>query len=123
MFAASTRSLRIAAVRSGISSHRCLSSAANVKLSQGEIVSKLASEPMQGWIQEQDGAEIVAIKKTFEFKDFVQAFGFMSKSALVAEKMDHHPEWFNVYNRVEVRLTTHDAQGVTNKVSCSIPNS
>lgn len=49
------------------------------------------------------------LKQTFEFKDFVEAFGFMSKVALVAEKMNHHPAWFNVYNRVEIALTTHDA--------------
>lgn len=56
-----------------------------------------------------------AISKTFQFKDFNAAFGFMTRAALVAEKMDHHPEWFNVYNRVEVTLATHDAGGVTQK--------
>jgi len=56
--------------------------------------------------QEQDGA----LEKTFVFGDFVQAFGFMTRAAMVAEKMDHHPEWTNVYNRVVVRLTTHDAE-------------
>lgn len=56
-----------------------------------------------------------AIAKTFTFKDFNAAFGFMSRAALKAEKMDHHPEWFNVYNRVEVTLATHDAGGVTQK--------
>ncbi|GCD77914.1 putative pterin-4-alpha-carbinolamine dehydratase [Thermaurantimonas aggregans] len=50
--------------------------------------------------------------KTFEFKDFVEAFGFMAKVALLAEKMNHHPYWINVYNRVEIRLNTHDAGGV-----------
>ncbi len=54
-----------------------------------------------------------AITKTFVFKDFNQAFGFMTRAALVAEKMDHHPEWFNVYKKVEVTLSTHDAGGVT----------
>jgi 4a-hydroxytetrahydrobiopterin dehydratase len=54
-----------------------------------------------------------AIGRTFVFKDFSQAFGFMAQVALAAERMDHHPEWFNVYNRVEVVLTTHDAGGVT----------
>ena len=54
-----------------------------------------------------------AIVRTFAFKDFNAAFGFMSRVALLAEKMDHHPEWSNVYNRVEVLLTTHDADGVT----------
>ena len=56
-----------------------------------------------------------AITKTFVFKDFNQAFGFMTRSALVAEKMDHHPEWFNVYRTVEVTLSTHDAGGLTEK--------
>ena len=56
-----------------------------------------------------------AIVKTFKFKDFNAAFGFMSRVALLAEKMDHHPEWSNVYSRVEVLLTTHDAGGVTER--------
>jgi 4a-hydroxytetrahydrobiopterin dehydratase len=54
-----------------------------------------------------------AISKRFVFKDFNAAFGFMARAALVAEKMDHHPEWFNVYNTVDVTLSTHDAGGVT----------
>lgn len=54
-----------------------------------------------------------AIAKTFRFKDFVGAWGFMSRCALHAEKLDHHPEWTNVYNRVEVTLSTHDAGGLT----------
>ena len=54
-----------------------------------------------------------AITRTFRFKDFNAAFGFMTRAALAAEKLDHHPEWFNVYNRVEVLLATHDADGVT----------
>ncbi len=49
------------------------------------------------------------LKKTFEFKDFVEAFGFMSQVAIVAEKMDHHPNWSNVYNTVSIELCTHDA--------------
>jgi 4a-hydroxytetrahydrobiopterin dehydratase len=56
-----------------------------------------------------------AIAKTYKFADFNAAFGFMARVALVAEKLDHHPEWSNVYNRVEVVLTTHDAGGVTQK--------
>jgi 4a-hydroxytetrahydrobiopterin dehydratase len=54
-----------------------------------------------------------AICRTFRFTDFTAAYGFMTRVALMAEKLDHHPEWFNVYNRVDVTLTTHDANGVT----------
>ncbi len=56
-----------------------------------------------------------AISRSFVFVDFNQAFGFMTRAALAAEKMDHHPEWFNVYKTVEVTLSTHDAGGVTEK--------
>jgi len=56
-----------------------------------------------------------AIQRTFTFKDFSEAFGFMARAALVAEKMDHHPEWTNVWNRVEVTLSTHDAGGLTER--------
>ncbi|KAJ1993092.1 putative pterin-4-alpha-carbinolamine dehydratase [Coemansia spiralis] len=54
-----------------------------------------------------------AINKTFTFTDFNQAFAFMTAVALKAEKMDHHPEWFNVYNKVEITLSTHDCQGLS----------
>lgn len=54
-----------------------------------------------------------AIQRNFKFRNFNEAFGFMTRVALLAEKMDHHPEWFNVYNRVDVTLATHDADGVT----------
>ena len=54
-----------------------------------------------------------AIQRTFKFKDFSAAFGFMARTALVAEKLDHHPEWTNVWNRVEVALSTHSAGGLT----------
>ena len=60
-------------------------------------------------------AERVALRRDFRFADFNQAFAFMTRVALYAEKNDHHPEWFNVYNRVEVTLTTHDAGGVTQR--------
>lgn len=50
-----------------------------------------------------------SLVRNFEFKDFLEAFGFMTQVALLAEKMDHHPNWYNVYNRVEIRLSTHDA--------------
>lgn len=71
---------------------------------------KTALGKLTGW-SEVSGRD--AITKKFEFKDFNQAFGFMTRAALVAEKMDHHPEWFNVYNKIEVTLSTHDAGGVT----------
>jgi 4a-hydroxytetrahydrobiopterin dehydratase len=54
-----------------------------------------------------------AIQRSFRFADFNAAFGFMARASLMAEKLDHHPEWFNVYNRVEVTLATHDPSGVT----------
>ena len=56
-----------------------------------------------------------ALARRFVFKDFNNAFGFMTQAALLAEKMNHHPEWANIYNRVDVVLTTHDAHGVTEK--------
>jgi 4a-hydroxytetrahydrobiopterin dehydratase len=65
---------------------------------------------LQGW-SETTGRE--AIARTFIFRDFNEAFGFMTRAALVAEKKDHHPEWKNVYKTVEVVLATHDAGGVT----------
>ena len=60
-------------------------------------------------------AEQDAITRSYKFGSFVEAFGFMARVALLAEKADHHPEWFNVYSRVDVRLTTHDAGGLTQK--------
>jgi 4a-hydroxytetrahydrobiopterin dehydratase len=65
---------------------------------------------LAGW-QETPGRN--AIARTFTFRNFNQAFAFMTRSALLAEKMNHHPEWFNVYKTVEITLTTHDAGGVT----------
>lgn len=56
-----------------------------------------------------------AIIKKYSFKDFNEAFGFMTRVALKADKMDHHPEWFNVYNRVEITLSTHDCNGLSNR--------
>jgi len=72
---------------------------------RGDALAKLG-----GW-SEVNGRD--AITKKFVFKDFNAAFGFMTRAALVAEKLDHHPEWFNVYKTVEVTLSTHDAGGVT----------
>jgi 4a-hydroxytetrahydrobiopterin dehydratase len=73
---------------------------------------KQALAKLSGWA-EAPGRD--AIAKTFVFKDFSEAFGFMSRVALVAEKHDHHPEWKNVYKTVEVVLSTHDAGGLTAK--------
>ena len=67
---------------------------------------------LPGWTEAKDRD---AIRKTFQFADFNEAFGFMTRVALQAEKMNHHPEWFNVYNRVEVVLSTHDSGGVTER--------
>ena len=72
------------------------------------ITAALASVP--GWTRNGDG-----IERTYKFADFVAAFVFMSRVALLAEKADHHPEWSNVYNRVEIRLTTHDAGGLSTR--------
>lgn len=69
-----------------------------------------ALQKLTGWT-EVEGRD--AIFKSFSFSDFNTAFGFMSRIALMAERMDHHPEWFNVYNRVEITLTTHDADGLS----------
>jgi 4a-hydroxytetrahydrobiopterin dehydratase len=66
---------------------------------------------LPGWRRAEGARE--AIFRAYRFADFNAAFGFMSRVALRAEQLDHHPEWFNVYNRVEVTLTTHDAEGVT----------
>ena len=76
-----------------------------------KIGAAAALTSLTGWSAAEGGRD--AIRKTFRFKDFNAAFGFMSRVALMAEKFDHHPEWFNVYNRVEVTLATHDADGVT----------
>ena len=75
-----------------------------------KIGAAAALSQLEGWavVSEKD-----AIGKTFKFNDFNAAFGFMTRVALMADKLDHHPEWFNVYNRVEVVLTTHDADGVS----------
>ncbi|AWI81354.1 MAG: 4a-hydroxytetrahydrobiopterin dehydratase [Betaproteobacteria bacterium HGW-Betaproteobacteria-13] len=81
-----------------------------MKLSDAERTAALAGLP--GW-KMVDGRD--AIEREFRFADFNAAFGFMSRAALQAEKLDHHPEWSNVYNRVHVVLSTHDAGGLTAK--------
>ncbi|PHR60187.1 MAG: 4a-hydroxytetrahydrobiopterin dehydratase [Robiginitomaculum sp.] len=71
---------------------------------------KQAVSELDGWTGGDD-----FITKIFKFEDFAQAFGFMSQIAIYAQAMNHHPEWFNIYNRVDVTLTTHDSGGVTEK--------
>lgn len=77
-------------------------------LTEAERDALLAELP--GWALRPDG---LAIERSFEFADFNAAFGFMTRVALYADKADHHPEWFNVYNRVRITLTTHDAGGLS----------
>jgi len=74
---------------------------------RGQALGELA-----GWSLGRDGK---AIERKLEFADFNEAFGFMTRVALLADKADHHPEWFNVYNRVEITLTTHDAGGLSTR--------
>jgi len=75
-------------------------------LSEAEIVDVLAAHP--GWRRDVDG-----LRRSFEFDDFNAAFGFMARVALVSERLFHHPEWSNVYNRVKIRITDHDAGGIS----------
>lgn len=75
------------------------------------IGAEAALAQLPGWARVEGGRD--AICRTYRFDDFNAAFGFMTRVALMADKLDHHPEWFNVYNRVEVTLATHDADGVT----------
>jgi 4a-hydroxytetrahydrobiopterin dehydratase len=80
------------------------------ELTQSERDAALSE--LTGWTLREDGK---AISRTFTFGDFNEAFGFMTRVALYADKADHHPEWFNVYNRVEMTLTTHDAGGLSHR--------
>lgn len=77
-------------------------------LTETDLADLLSELP--GWTLREDGKAIV---RTFRFADFNEAFGFMTRVAIYADKADHHPEWFNVYNRVEMTLTTHDADGLS----------
>jgi 4a-hydroxytetrahydrobiopterin dehydratase len=81
---------------------------AREKLSQLAIEERLAD--VDGWALSADGG---SIRRTFTFRNFSEAFAFMTRVALAAEKMDHHPDWSNVYSKVEVTLNTHDAGGLT----------
>ena len=83
------------------------------------MVARIEGEALHAAVANLDGWELredlLAIERRFKFADFVEAFGFMTRVAILAEKADHHPEWFNVYNRVEITLTTHDADGVSQR--------
>lgn len=78
------------------------------KLERAAVEAELTK--LEGWTLN-DAAS--AISKTFKFSNFIEAFGFMTEAAITAEKLNHHPEWFNVYSKVEVTLNTHDAGGLT----------
>ena len=78
-----------------------------MRLSETEIIEEL--KKLEGWAIKDN-----KLHKEFQFDSFNQAFGFMTRAAMEIEKMNHHPEWFNVYNRITVDLTTHDAGGITN---------
>ncbi len=80
------------------------------KLIRSEAESALGD--LDGWDFDRDGD---AFRKVFKFDDFSEAWGFMARVALIAEKSDHHPEWFNVYNKVDITLTTHDAGGLSQR--------
>lgn len=82
------------------------------QLTADERTAAMAELP--DWSLAREGA---AMERTFKFANFVEAFGFMSRVAILAEKADHHPEWFNVYNTVEITLTTHDAGGLSSRDS------
>ncbi|WP_323004001.1 4a-hydroxytetrahydrobiopterin dehydratase [Denitromonas sp.] len=80
------------------------------RLTENVLMQNLAS--LDGWSL---NADKTAIARSFRFQDFNAAFGFMSRIALMAERLDHHPAWSNVYNRVDITLTTHDAGGLSDK--------
>ncbi len=81
-------------------------------LNETERAALLAEAEQRSWRLSNEGA---AISKQYRFRDFSEAFGWMTRAALLAEKMDHHPDWTNVYNRVDVTLTSHDAGGLTDR--------
>ena len=78
-----------------------------MRVSEAEIIEEL--KKLEGWDIKDN-----KLHKEFQFDSFNQAFGFMTRAAMEIEKMNHHPEWFNVYNRITIDLTTHDAGGITN---------
>ncbi|MFL6455971.1 MAG: 4a-hydroxytetrahydrobiopterin dehydratase, partial [Nitrososphaeraceae archaeon] len=82
----------------------------------GDSYQKLSDKEIMGEVKKVEGWKVVngKLNRTFEFKSFVKAFGFMTKVAMEAEKMNHHPEWFNVYSTLKIDLVTHDIGGISN---------
>jgi 4a-hydroxytetrahydrobiopterin dehydratase len=85
-------------------------------MSQEDTYHKLSDSEIESEVTKILGWKLVngKLNKSFEFKNFIEAFGFMTKVAMQAEKMNHHPEWFNVYNKVKIDLVTHDVNGISN---------
>ncbi len=79
-------------------------------------IKKLSSQEIESELKNLEGWSVIneKLRKEFQFSDFNEAFGFMTRAAMHIEKINHHPEWFNVYNKLRVELTTHDAGGITN---------
>jgi 4a-hydroxytetrahydrobiopterin dehydratase len=104
-----------AAVRAGLDAARAAAPARG----GDTMIQKLTSEQRATQIGQLDGWQIVAgrdaISRQFKFADFNEAFGFMTRVAIKSQEMNHHPEWFNVYNKVEITLSTHEADGLTER--------
>ena len=85
-------------------------------MSHTDTYHKLADKEIESEVTKMPGWKVVngKLSKSFEFKDFTEAFSFMTRVAMHAEKMNHHPEWFNVYNKVNIDLVTHDLNGISN---------
>ena len=85
-------------------------------MSHTDTYHKLTDKEIESEVNNMPGLKVVngKLSKSFEFKDFIEAFSFMTRVAMHAEKMNHHPEWFNVYNKVNIDLVTHDLNGISN---------
>jgi 4a-hydroxytetrahydrobiopterin dehydratase len=85
-------------------------------MSHTDTYHKLTDKEIESEVTKVSGWKVVngKLSKSFEFKDFIEAFSFMTRVAMHAEKMNHHPEWFNVYNKVNIDLVTHDLNGISN---------
>ena len=85
-------------------------------MSHTDTYHKLTDKEIESEVNKMPGWKVVngKLSKSFEFKDFTEAFSFMTRVAMHAEKMNHHPEWFNVYNKVNIDLVTHDLNGISN---------